>query len=177
MRTSVVVLSVSTLTCGGLGAAVHAQETSREAWNTFHGTWSAVGRRQTLRTEGEHPAAIIQLSGSVVLTGSRGSGGPGAFSSAFHAELIGFTDGDQLGAGRAVWTDARGDLVFSVLKGERLATGRRITATITGGTGRYAGLTGDWELTWQFVVATDEGEVQGRAADLKGRFRRGETPR
>jgi hypothetical protein len=173
MRTAVVVLSVSTLICGGHGSAVHAQEPSRDTWTTFNGTWSAVGRRQTLRTEGEHPAAIIQLSGSVVLTNETSAGG---LPSAFHAEVIGFTDGDQLGAGRAVWTDARGDLVFSTLKGERLATGRRITATITGGTGRYAGLTGDWELTWQFVVATDEGEVQGRAADLKGRFRR-ETQR
>jgi hypothetical protein len=180
MRASVVVLSVWTLTWGGLGAVVHAQETARDAWNTFNGTWSAVGRRQTLQTEGEHPAAIIQLSGTVVLTGSGGSGrsgGSGDLSSAFRAEVIGFTDGDQLGAGRAVWTDTRGDLVFSVIKGERLATGRRITARITGGTGRYAGLTGDWELTWQFVVATDEGEVQGRAADLKGRFRRAETRR
>lgn len=76
-----------------------------------------------------------------------------------------------------MWTDARGDVVFSVLKGERLATGRRIAGTITGGTGRYAGLTGDWELTWQFVVETEEGEVQGRAADLRGRFRRAETRR
>jgi hypothetical protein len=185
MRAFVVVLSVWTLMCGGPAAAVHGQETPRDAWNTFSGTWSAVGRRQTLRTEGGRPAAIIQLSGSVVLTGSGrsgdsggsgGSGTSGGLSSAFRAEAIGFDDGDQIGVGRAVWTDTRGDLVFSVLKGERLETGRRITATITGGTGRYAGLTGDWELTWQFVVATDDGEVQGRAVDLKGRFRHAETP-
>src|SRR4029453_5013573 len=98
---------------------VLAQETPRDGWQTFSGTWSAVGRRQTLRTEGEPPAAIIQLSGTVVLTNVTT---PRGLPSAFRAEVIGFTDGDQLGAGRAVWTDARGDLVFSVLKGERLGT-------------------------------------------------------
>jgi hypothetical protein len=176
MRTLVLVLSVLTLMAAGAPAA-DAQDTSRDQWNTFTGSWSAVGRRQTLPTEGDRPAAIIQLSGTLVVTGSGGPGGAGTLSSAFRAEAIGFTDGDQLSAGRAVWTDARGDLVFSVLKGERLGNGRRIAATITGGTGRYAGLTGDWELTWQFVVVTDEGDVQGRAADLRGRFRRVETGR
>ena len=176
MRASVLAVSVWTLMWTGTGATVQAQDT----WNTFGGTWSAVGRRQTLRTEGDRPAATIQLSGAVVLTspaGSRGPGRSGDLSSAFRAEAIGFDDGDQVSAGRAMWTDARGDVVFSVLKGERLATGRRIAGTITGGTGRYAGLTGDWELTWQFVVETEEGEVQGRAADLRGRFRRAETRR
>src|SRR5262249_38600539 len=116
------------------------------------------------------------------ITGSSGSGRSGesgrsgGLPSAFRAQAIGFTDGDQFSAGRAVWTDSRGDLVFSVLKGERLATGRRIAGTITGGTGRYAGLTGNWELTWQFVVEADEGEVQGRATDLRGRFRTGTRP-
>jgi hypothetical protein len=173
MRTLVLALSALTLMWAGAPAA-HAQDTSRDQWTTFAGSWSATGRRQTLPTESERPAAIIQLSGSVVLTSETASGG---LPSAFHAEVIGFTDGDQLGAGRAVWTDARGDRVFSTLKGERLGTGHRITGTITGGTGRYAGVAGDWELTWQFVVATGEGEVQGRAADLKGRFRRAETRR
>jgi hypothetical protein len=165
MRAAVVVMGVSTLIGISTGPAVQAQD----AWNTFGGTWSAVGRRQTLRTGGDRPATTIQLSGTVVLTSVTI---PGGLPTAFRAEAIGFSDGDQLDAGRAVWTDTRGDRVFSVLKGERLATGRRVAGTITGGTGRYAGLTGDWELTWQFVIETDEGEVQGRAADLKGRFRR-----
>ena len=31
---------------------------------------------------------------------------------------------------------------------------------------------GDYELIWQYVVSADDGVVQGRAADLRGRFRR-----
>jgi len=180
MRVAPVVLSVWMLMLAGDTSAFHrhaalhnsqlrtyALETQApsEDWRAFSGTWSASGRRQTLRTEGNRPAAIIQLSGAVVLAS------PAGLSSAFRAEAIGFDDGTQTAVGRAVWTDSRGDLVFSVLKGEPLATGRRITGTITGGTGRYANIAGDWELTWQFVVETEDGEVQGRAADLKGRAR------
>ena len=172
------VLSLWTLTGAASTAIAQAQETPRDGWNTFSGSWSAVGRRQTLQTEAGRDAAIVQLSGTLVLTGSGRSGGAGRsgeLASAFRGEAIGFVDGDQPGSGRAVWTDSRGDLVFSALKVERLGTGRRVTGTITGGTGRYAGLTGDWDLTWQFVIETEDGEVQGRGADLKGRFRHAGT--
>ena len=167
MRTLVLGFCAWALAAAGAVVAVHAQEAAGE-WQTFGGSWSAIGRRQTLPTEGDRAAAIVEVSGTLVLTSSAGRGG---LPIAFRAEAIGFSDGDQLNAGRAVWTDTRGDRVFSVLTGERLATGRRVAGTITGGTGRYAGLTGDWALTWQFVVETEDGEVQGRASDLKGRFR------
>jgi len=73
-----------------------------------------------------------------------------------------------------VWTDARGDRIFSVLKGEPLQTGRRIVATIADGTGAYAGVTGEYALTWQYVVSGEDDVVQGRTVDLTGRFRRRE---
>jgi hypothetical protein len=158
MRTLALVFCAWALAAADAVVAVHAQEAAREPWNTFGGSWSAIGRRQTLPTDGDRVAATVQVSGTLVLNSPAA---PGGLSRAFRAEAIGFSDGDQLNAGRAVWTDTRGDRVFSVLKGERLATGRRVSGTITGGTGRYAGLTGDWALTWQFVVETDEGEVQG----------------
>ena len=74
--------------------------------------------------------------------------------------------------GRAVWTDERGDRIYSRLKGEPLATGRRIVGTITGGTGRYAALEGEYSFTWQYVVAAEDGAIQGRAVRLEGRVRR-----
>jgi hypothetical protein len=157
----VLVGSTLMLACGG--AAPEAQSTGE--WRTFAGTWSAAGRRHTLRTEGDRPAATIQLSGPVVLNT------PAGLSGAFRGEALGFDDGRSISAGRAVWTDTRGDEVFSVLTGEALATGRRVIGTITGGTGRYAKAEGEYELTWQFVVDTEEGDVQGRTIDLEGRWR------
>ena len=88
------------------------------------------------------------------------------------AEAIAFDDGQRLSVGRAVWTDTRGDRVFSELKGEPVATGRRVVGTITGGTGRYAGVTGDYALTWQYVAQDADDVVQGRSVDLRGRLRK-----
>ena len=79
--------------------------------------------------------------------------------------------------GRAVWTDERGDRIFSRLRGEPLQTGKRLVGTITGGTGRYAGLEGEYSLTWQYVLPSEEGGVQGRAIGLTGRVRRAGTAR
>jgi hypothetical protein len=88
----------------------------------------------------------------------------------FQGEALAFDDGGSLSAGRAVWTDAHGDRVFSAFRGDSLQSGRRIIGVVTAGTGRYAGLTGDYTLTWQYIVAGDGDAVQGRTVDLRGRF-------
>ena len=70
----------------------------------------------------------------------------------------------------------RGDRIFSEIRGEPLEKGRRWIGTITGGSGLYARMSGEYELTWQYVIRTEDGAFQGRAADLKGRFRLGSGP-
>jgi hypothetical protein len=150
-------------------ATVAAGQSPQEEWRTFEGTWSASGHRQTLPAEGERSPATVQLSGAVVLT--RGDG----LSIGFRGEAIGFDDGRSVSIGSAVWTDERGDRIFSELKGEPMGTGRRIAGTITGGTGRYAGLTGEYSLEWQYVVTAEDNLIQGRTAGLKGRWRRAGT--
>jgi hypothetical protein len=71
--------------------------------------------------------------------------------------------------GRALWTDDRGDQVFSDLKGEWVGAGNRITGTFLGGTGRYTATAGEYEFQWQYVLAAEDGAVSGRATGLKGR--------
>jgi hypothetical protein len=138
-------------------------------WRPFEGTWSASGRRTAVEVEGGSLAAVVDLSGAVVLT--RGEG----LSRGFRGQAVGFDDGQGLSVGRCVWTDEKGDRIFSRLKGEPLQTGKRIVGTITGGTGRYAGLEGEYSFTWQFVVPTEDGLVQGRAVGLAGKVRRVEA--
>jgi hypothetical protein len=135
-----------------------------DGWRSFKGSWSATGRRDAMPIENDGVAALVRLSGAIVLIAS------GGLTSGFRGEVIGFDDGSR-GTGRAMWTDARGDRIFSTLVGEPLGTGRRVTATITGGTGRYRSITGDYSLTWQYVVDADDAAVQGRSADLTGRIR------
>jgi hypothetical protein len=138
-------------------------------WRTFEGTWSAVGERHALRLGPDRRAFVASLSGSMLLTGERGLG------VGFQARAITFSDSLSGGLGRAVWTDDHGDEVYSELSGGPLATGNRIAGTIVGGTGRFAGVTGAYELEWQFVIETEEGVVQGRAVGLKGRARLGDA--
>lgn len=157
------------LALAGSPPAGPAPEQPALEWRSFSGTWSASGRREVVAVEGGGAAAIAELSGAVVLKIGEG------LSGGFRGHAIGFDDGQGQSLGRSVWTDENGDQIFSRLKGESLRTGKRVVGTITGGTGRYAGLEGEYSFTWQYVVAGEEGGgvIQGRAADLSGRVRRG----
>lgn len=99
----------------------------------------------------------------MLLTGERGIG------VGFQGDVVGFSDSVAGGMGQCVWTDERGDKVFSQLRGQPIGTGSHVAGTITGGTGRWAGVTGEYELRWQYVIEGDDGTVSGRAVGLKGR--------
>jgi hypothetical protein len=135
-------------------------------WRAFEGTWSAAGSRHTLKLEPGHYAAVFHLTGSLLLSG------PQRLGVGFRAQVIGISDTLAGMSGRCVWTDEHGDEIYSELKGATVATGGRIEGTILGGTGRYAGVTGEYSFRWQYVVAEND-EVSGRVADLKGRARIG----
>jgi len=153
----------------------HAAPAPSPPAGSFAGTWSAAGRRQQVGTESGGAAAIVEVSGAVVLTSGEG------LSRGFRGEAIGFDDGQGLSVGRCLWTDEKGDRLFSRLQGESVQTGRRFVGTITGGTGRYADLVGEYSFTWQYVVAAgagdDAGAIQGRAVGLEGRIYRGGNAR
>jgi hypothetical protein len=104
---------------------------------------------------GDRKAGIVYLSGSVVLTE------PGGLSRGFRSQAIGFEDGYGTTLGQCVWTDERGDQIFFDLKGVPTETGRHIVGTVTGGTGRYAGLIGEYEFDWRYLIAGPDGELQG----------------
>jgi hypothetical protein len=139
-------------------------------WRTFEGAWTAAGTRRTLHLEPNHRAAIFELTGSLLLTGAARP------AVGFQARAIGFSDSRAGMQGRCVWTDERGDMVYSELKGEWVGSGNHIVGTFVGGTGRYAGVTGDYSFQWQYVLDAEDGAVSGRVVDLKGRARFGEHP-
>jgi hypothetical protein len=93
----------------------------------------------------------------------------------FRAKAIGFSDNLVGMQGRCVWTDERGEKVYSELKGEWVGTGTRVVGTFLGGTGRFAGITGEYSFQWEYVIESEDGAVSGRAVNLKGRTRFGST--
>lgn len=148
--------------CGRPGAPPASDE-----WRVFEGSWTAVGTRRTVPTEGGGSAATLHLSGAVVLQLGGGLG------RGFRGEAIGFDDGQALRVSRWVWTDDRGDQVFGTATGEPVGSGRRFEATITGGSGRYTGITGEFSFTWREMVAEDAETFHIRTAGLQGRYRHG----
>ena len=140
----------------GPSPAPPAAAPSADGWYDFDGSWNATGRRHTIAMGGD-------LRGSLLLAG------PGRPGAGFGAEAIVLADNETGMIGRAVWTDEDGNHVYSELRGDGTQRGNRIAGTIVGGTGRFAGATGTYSFSWQFVLEAEDGTVQGRTLELAGR--------
>jgi hypothetical protein len=136
-----------------------------DEWLEFGGSWTATGTRRILELGPERRTAVFDLRGSLQLTGAKRP------AVGFKAEAIGLSDSSSGLEGRAVWTDERGEQVYSELRGEMLGNARHVTGTITSGTGRYSGVSGEFGFEWQYVLEAEDGSVSGRAIDLQGRAR------
>ena len=121
-------------------------------------------RGRTISLGAERRGSILDLRGTMLLAGPKR---PGV---GFRSEVIALVDSDTGLEGRSVWTDEHGDQVFSELQGEGTAARNHITGKFMGGTGRYAGATGSYEFSWQWVMEAEDGAIQGRAIELKGRI-------
>jgi hypothetical protein len=141
--------------------------TETGGWREFQGSWNGAGRRHTIPLGGDRRASLVDLSGSMLLAG------PARPGVGFRAQVIALGDTATGVTGRAVWTDENGDEIYSELRGEGTVAGNRIVGMFLGGTGRYAGATGKYEFSWQYVLEADDGTVQGRTAGLRGRIRVG----
>ncbi len=168
IRTTWLALALSMLAACGPAAGT-AKAPAAGEWHAFDGNWTASGTRTTLDLGSNRTASSVHMNGTLLLTEN-------ALGVGFRAEFIGLVDTQSGMVGRAVWTDERGDKVFSELKGEWVGAGNHIAGTFLGGTGRYAGTTGEYEFQWQYVLTADEGTVSGRTAGFKGRARVGAPP-
>jgi hypothetical protein len=165
----VIALALALAACERTSEPPRAPTTSSAGeWHEFEGSWNAAGTRRSIPLGADRKGSIINLRGTMLLAGA---GRPGV---GFHSEVIAMVDSATGLVGRSAWTDERGDQVFSELKGEGTAEKNRIVGTILGGTGRYAGAIGSYEFSWQFVVESEDGSIQGRAEGLKGRVRPGQ---
>ena len=155
-------------------ACSHAEAPAANAapgqWRTFAGNWIATGTRSTIPLGADRRAAIADLEGTMLLSGAdRPARG-------FRGEALVFNDTGDTAEGRAVWTDSDGSQIFSEFHGTGVAGGKKIEGSFIGGTGRFAGASGSYTFTWQFVIDTEDGKIQGQTSDLSGRIRAGENP-
>ena len=136
-------------------------------WREFRGSWSAAGTIHSIPLGSQRKASLADLRGTLILSG------PSRPGVGFRSDALALADSETGMVGRAVWTDDRGDQVFSELRGAGPVKGGRVSGTFVGGTGQYAGATGTYEFTWQYVLAAEDGTVHGQAMDLHGRVRAG----
>ena len=134
-------------------------------WQEFQGTWTAAGSRHRIPLGEGRRASTAKFEGSLLLTG------PSRPAVGFRAETLVLSDTATGLVGRAVWTDDRGDQVFSELTGNGDSTGNKIIGKFVGGTGRYSGATGSYEFSWRFVLEAEDGSVQGQSMGLNGIIR------
>ena len=147
-----------------------AAEASPGGWHAFAGNWIATGTRNTIPLGADRWASIADLEGTILLSGrDRPARG-------FRGEAIVFNDTGAGAEGRAVWTDSDGSQIFSEFRGTGIAGGKRIEGTFIGGTGRFARATGSFRFTWQFVIDTPDGGIQGQTSDLTGTIRADGNP-
>jgi hypothetical protein len=158
---------------GACGPAQGPPATAASApggWHEFQGSWNATGTRSTIPLGSDRRGGIIDWQGTMLLAG------PSRPGVGFMARAIALGDTQTGVTGRAVWTDDKGDQVYSEFHGTGTASANRIEGTFLGGTGRYTAATGTYEWTWPYAVQTEDGTLQGRAVGLKGRVRVNEPP-
>jgi hypothetical protein len=166
-RPALIALALAAASCGPAAETPQPDAASGE-WREFQGSWNASGSRRSIPLGAERRGSLIDLRGTLLL---RGTGRPGV---GFRSEVIALVDSETGLVGRSVWTDERGDQVFSELQGEGTAAQNRIEGTFLGGTGRYAGATGTYEFSWHFVIEAEDGSIQGSTDGLEGRVRLGQ---
>jgi hypothetical protein len=116
-----VALALAAAACGP--AAEPPTPPAAGEWREFAGSWNAAGSRRTIPLGADRRGAIVDLRGTMLLAGA---GRPGV---GFRAEVIALSDSATGLVGRSVWTDERGDQVFSELTGEGTAAQNRIAGT------------------------------------------------
>ena len=137
---------------------------------SFTGSGSVSGTRQQLDMGTGHRAEIFHVAGSLMLAGEQRPG------LAFRSDIIGLSDNQTGLLGRSVWTDERGDQVFSDLSSATTGAGNVIQGRIVGGTGRFAGVSGEYSFTWNPLVVSEDGGASGHVLNLKGTARLASPP-
>ena len=110
-RRAMVVVALAATACQPATESPKPVATTGE-WREFQGSWNAAGSRRSISLGGDRRASIIDLRGTMLLAG------PGRPGVGFGSEVIALVDSQTGLVGRSVWTDERGDKVYSELKGE-----------------------------------------------------------
>lgn len=163
MKSSVLRVTI-TVICA-LSAFMPVSQASAEQTGSFMGSWVASGKLQPFEfLEGRH-VGTFNLAGNVSLKNEFGG------TEDFWAECVGLSDSVTGSSVRCVWRSLKGVKAFSVLSGEPLKEGVKVTGEFIGGTGSLKGVEGTFTFTWTSTfVDESQGVFTGHTKDLSGQF-------
>lgn len=146
----------------GLVVSVHAAEE-----NTIEAFASWQGQGTLVPMEPGEAAMVATLQGVVYVQTEQGPQRAGTIICPAIAE-ISLEDGAQTGKGRCAWTANDGDRVFAewTCKGRHLI-GCEGDYTLTGGTGRFEGVTGGGPMVLRSEIGTMAADASGQAIERK----------
>ena len=167
MRNRIIALSLSLaiIVTVFIAAFILAQEASAEQTGSFTGTWVASGKRQPFDFVGGREVGTFKLAGNVSLKDEFGG------IEDFWAECIGLSDSVAGSSVRCVWRSLKGERAFSVLSGQPLKEGVKVTGEFVGGTSSLKGVSGTFTFTWTSTfIDKDQGMFTGHTKDLSGSY-------
>lgn len=152
---------------GGLAPMAWAQEVADQG--TFSGTWTLEGKVKVVEEEGM-ALTVFDYEGKLVLEAATGG-----LRRAFDTECVGVSD-ESGGLGRCAWKDEEGDVIILQVVGAVIGpagTLRESAGLIIAGSGKYAGIEGEFAADWLFIDSSIEpGKVMGRNTRLSGSWKR-----
>ena len=147
-------------------ALMPVQQVSAEQTGTFTGTWVASGQRRPFDFVAGREVGTFNLAGNVSLKDDFGG------IEDFWAECIGLSDSQAGSSVRCVWRSLNGQKAYSVLSGQPLKRGVKVTGEFVGGSGSLKGVAGTFSFTWMSTfIDKDQGTFTGHTGDLSGSYR------
>jgi len=159
------VLRATIIVIFAVAALITAPHASAEQSGTFSGTWIASGKRQPFDFVEGREVGTFKLAGNVSLKDEFGG------IEDFWAECVGLSDSVAGSSVRCVWRSLKGAKAYSVLSGQPLKKGVKVTGEFVGGTGSLKGVTGTFTFTWTSTfIDKEQGMFTGHTKDLSGSY-------
>jgi len=134
----------------------------------FKGSMIANGTRSNFPFGDERQVFTFKLSGHVNLQTTLSK------TKDYWSECIGLADSVTGLVGRCVWKDLAGPEIYLTIQSDRLQQGSQVNGTIVGGSGKFAGISGELSFNWSSVTTLTEAEgvvsVTGQTKNLGGRY-------
>ena len=158
-------LSLAIIVIVIVAAFILPQEALAEQTGSFTGTWIASGKHQPFDFVEGREVGTFKVTGNVSLKDAFGG------IEDFWAECIGLSDSVAGSSVRCVWRSLKGERAFSVLSGQPLKEGVKVTGEFVGGTGSLKGVSGTFTFTWTSTfIDKDQGMFTGHTKDLSGSY-------